>query len=55
VVGYPGFGRMMLDAALNKDIAVIEAGSLFAVFVTVMTQIIGDFGYMLLNPRIRFS
>ena len=55
VVGYPGFGRMMLDAALNKDIAVIEAGSLFAVFVTVMTQIIGDFGYMLLNPRIRFT
>jgi peptide/nickel transport system permease protein len=55
VVGYPGFGRMMLDAALNKDIAVIEAGSLFAVLVTVMTQIIGDFGYMLLNPRIRFT
>ncbi len=55
VVGYPGFGRMMLDAALNKDIAVIEAGSLFAVLVTVMTQIAGDFGYMLLNPRIRFS
>jgi len=55
VVGYPGFGRMMLDAALNKDIAVIEAGSMFAVFVTVSTQIIGDFGYMLLNPRIRFA
>jgi peptide/nickel transport system permease protein len=55
VVGYPGFGRMMLDAALNKDIAVIEAGSLFAVLVTVLTQIAGDFGYMILNPRIRFS
>jgi peptide/nickel transport system permease protein len=55
VFGYPGFGRMMLDAALNKDIAVIEAGSLFAVLVTVLTQIAGDFGYMLLNPRIRFS
>ena len=55
VVGYPGFGRMMLDAALNKDIAIIEAGTLFAVFVTVSAQVIGDFGYMLLNPRIRFS
>jgi peptide/nickel transport system permease protein len=55
VVGYPGFGRMMLDAALNKDVAVIEAGSMFAVFVTVSTQVIGDFGYMLLNPRIRFT
>ena len=55
VVGYPGFGRMMLDAALNKDVAVIEAGSMFAVLVTVTTQVIGDFGYMLLNPRIRFT
>ncbi len=55
VFGYPGFGRMMLDAALNKDIAVIEAGSMFAVLVTVTTQIAGDFGYMLLNPRIRFA
>jgi peptide/nickel transport system permease protein len=55
VFGFPGFGRMMLDAALNKDIAVIEAGSMFAVFVTVTTQIVGDFGYMLLNPRIRFA
>jgi peptide/nickel transport system permease protein len=55
VFGFPGFGRMMLDAALNKDIAVVEAGSMFAVFVTVTTQIVGDFGYMLLNPRIRFA
>ena len=23
--------------------------------VAVMTQIVGDFGYMLLNPRIRFQ
>ena len=28
VFAYPGFGRMMLEAALNKDIAVIEAGTL---------------------------
>lgn len=55
VFAYPGFGRMMLEAALATDIAVVEAGSLFAVFVVVMTQIVGDFGYMLLNPRIRFS
>jgi peptide/nickel transport system permease protein len=55
VFGYPGFGRMMLDAALNQDISVIEAGSLFAALVTVVTQVVGDFGYMLLNPRIRFA
>lgn len=50
---YPGFGRMMLEAALNKDIALIEAGTLCAVSVTMLTQILGDYGYMALDPRIR--
>ena len=55
VFAYPGFGRMMLDAALFKDVALIEAGGLVAVFIAVTTQIIGDVGYMLLNPRIRIG
>lgn len=55
VFAYPGFGRMLLDAALSQDVATVEAASLFAVFVTVMTQILGDLGYMYLNPRIRFA
>jgi peptide/nickel transport system permease protein len=50
---YPGFGKLMLDAALAKDIAVIEAGTLIAVSVTMMTQLFGDLGYMALDPRIR--
>lgn len=53
VFAYPGFGRMMLEAALFKDIALIEAGALVAVFVAVMTQILGDLAYMVLDPRIR--
>jgi peptide/nickel transport system permease protein len=53
VFAYPGFGRLMLEAALAKDIAVVEAGALVAVFVAVLTQILGDLGYMLLDPRIR--
>jgi peptide/nickel transport system permease protein len=46
---------MMLDAALFKDVALIEAGGLVAVFIAVTTQIVGDVGYMLLNPRIRIG
>jgi peptide/nickel transport system permease protein len=53
VFAYPGFGRMMLEAALFKDIALIEAGALVAVSVCVMTQILGDLAYMALDPRIR--
>jgi len=55
VFGYPGFGRMLLDGALSKDIAIVEAGTMVAVFVVVLSQVVGDFGYMLLNPRIRFA
>lgn len=53
VFAYPGFGRMMLEAALAKDIAIIEAGTLVAVLVTMLTQVAGDLGYMALDPRIR--
>jgi peptide/nickel transport system permease protein len=55
VFAFPGFGRMLVDAALYSDVATVEAASLFAVFIVVTSQIVGDFTYMLLNPRIRFS
>jgi len=55
VFAYPGFGRMLLDAALFGDITTVEAATLVAVFIAVSTQIIGDIGYMYLNPRIRFT
>jgi len=53
VFAYPGFGRMMLEAALFKDIALIEAGALVAVGLAVVTNILGDVAYMILDPRIR--
>ncbi len=53
VFAYPGFGRMMLEAALFKDIALVEVGAMVAVGVAVTTQILGDLAYTLLDPRIR--
>jgi peptide/nickel transport system permease protein len=55
VFAVPGFGRMLVDAALYKDVATVEAASLFAVFIVVSSQMLGDYAYMMLNPRIRFS
>lgn len=52
---YAGFGKMLLDAALFGDVYVIQAATLVAVFVAVVSQIISDVGYTFLNPRIRFS
>lgn len=53
--GYKGFGALLLEAALRRDIFVIEACGIAAVFVAVFTQTIGDVGYTYLNPRIRFK
>jgi peptide/nickel transport system permease protein len=53
VFAYPGFGRMMLEAALFKDVALVEVGALVAVGVAVLTQILGDLAYVMLDPRIR--
>ena len=53
--GYKGFGALLLEAALRRDIYVIEACGIVAVFVAVATQTIGDIVYTFLNPRIRFN
>lgn len=52
---YAGFGKLLLDAALFGDIYVIQAATLVAVGVAVVSQIVSDIGYILLNPRIRFA
>jgi peptide/nickel transport system permease protein len=52
---FAGFGKLLLDAALFGDIYVIQAATLVAVFIAVLSQIISDIGYTFLNPRIRFS
>src|SRR5256885_1912709 len=53
VFAYPGFGRMMLEAALFKDIALVEAGALVAVFVAVAPNILRGLPYFVLDPRLR--
>lgn len=53
VFAYPGFGRLLLEASLFGDIAIVEAATLIALVIATLTQLIGDLGYMLLNPQIR--
>ena len=55
IFGYPGFGRLLLEAALFGDIATLEAATMIMVFIAVATQFIGDIGYMMLNPRVRLT
>jgi peptide/nickel transport system permease protein len=52
---YDGFGKLLLQAALFGDVYVVQACTLVAVMVAVLSQIISDVGYTFLNPRIRFA
>ncbi len=52
---YKGFGKLLYDASLFGDIYMVEACTMVAVFVAVLSQFISDVGYTMLNPRIRFS
>jgi peptide/nickel transport system permease protein len=50
---YKGFGALLLEASLNQDLYVIEACTLVAVGVAVLSQALADVGYVWLNPRVR--
>lgn len=53
VFAYPGFGRMLLEASLFGDIALIEAATLIALVIAMATQLLSDLGYWLLDPQAR--
>jgi len=50
---YKGFGWTLVQAASNNDVELVVGVSIVAVLVVLVTQLISDVGYMLLNPRIR--
>ena len=53
IFSYKGFGWMLVEAAGNNDIDLLLACSIASVAVVLLTQLISDIGYVLLNPRIR--
>ena len=53
--GYPGLGNYMYNAAIFGDYKAVAAAAMFTVLIAVATRLIGDFAYMFLNPRIRYS
>lgn len=50
---YQGFGYLLVESAGNNDIDLLLSCSLVSVVVVLVTQLISDVGYAILNPRIR--
>jgi peptide/nickel transport system permease protein len=55
VFAFPGIGKLIVDAILNRDFPVLQA-SVFVVGVTViLLNLLVDLIYLLVDPRIRLS
>ncbi|MEY3533511.1 MAG: hypothetical protein RI979_1535, partial [Pseudomonadota bacterium] len=52
---FKGFGWTLVQAATNNDIELLLGCSVVAVVLVLITQLISDIGYVILNPRIRLS
>lgn len=53
VFGLPGMGRFAVDAALGRDYNAIMAVTMVAGAVVIMTNLLVDMTYSLIDPRIR--
>jgi peptide/nickel transport system permease protein len=52
---YPGVGRLIVTAATQKDMPVLEASVIVVGVIFLIAMLLADLLYSLLNPRIRYS
>lgn len=55
IFGYPGLGNYIYKSAIFGDFNAVEAAAMVTVAIAVITRLIGDLAYTLLNPRIRYA
>jgi peptide/nickel transport system permease protein len=55
VFGWPGLGRLILDAIGNRDYLVVQSTMLLFVTIFIALNVIADVVYAILDPRIRFG
>jgi peptide/nickel transport system permease protein len=55
IFDYPGLGRMLLQAILQRDYTVVQGVLLFVVAAFALINLLTDLVYAVLDPRIRYS
>jgi ABC-type dipeptide/oligopeptide/nickel transport system permease component len=55
VFAYPGIGRLVVEAVINKDIPMIQAVVFVVGTMFVIVNIVTDLLYVALDPRIRLG
>ncbi|MCG8583437.1 MAG: ABC transporter permease [Pirellulales bacterium] len=55
VFNWPGLGRYMVDAVLSADYSVVQGAILLIAVVFVLTNVVVDAMYVMLDPRVRLE
>lgn len=55
IFGWPGIGRLMIDAIMQRDFAVIQAAILITAAAILILNILLDVAYVILDPRVRHA
>lgn len=55
IYALPGLGRVVLDAILQRDYALVQGAVLFIAFNFMVVNLLVDLAYAALDPRIRFD
>ena len=55
IFSYPGIGRLMYEAVVQKDINVVMTNMMFISFLILVGMLISDVALALVDPRIRYS
>lgn len=53
--GYPGIGSPLVSAVTQKNLPVLQAISVMVVFAFAFSNLVADFLYGVLNPRVRLG
>lgn len=54
VFAWPGMGRLILASVQVRDLAVVQAGVFVFALVVMLTNLLVDLSYAVIDPRIRF-
>lgn len=55
VFAWPGMGRLLVNAVMERDYPVVQGIVLLIAALTVFANLLVDFAYVLIDPRIRYG
>jgi ABC-type dipeptide/oligopeptide/nickel transport system permease component len=55
VFAWPGVGRLLIQAIGQRDFPNLQAGAFVIATIVVMTNLLADLAYAVLDPKIRHA